>query len=191
VDPDERRDFRFPPLLLIRGRPFVVGVGKGLVHDVPHEKAGLVFDRLDDAFHVGIAPRSELGLERVRIQTVPIPQNGDRREAQPLGGANVVPETADVSLRVPLGLIVQPDARAVQVDALCIAKVPFQDCLVGGHAAINAPDEAVVLQGLLRLRRPNRRREGNSREYRRRVFITCLTCLPGTVQRRADSRCDE
>ena len=50
VVPEELGDLRFPLFLLIGGRPFVVGVGEGLVHDVPHEKAGLVLNRLDDSF---------------------------------------------------------------------------------------------------------------------------------------------
>lgn len=91
----------------------------------------------------------ELGLERIRIQAVSIPQDWHCRKAHSLRRANVIAQSIDESLRVLfIRLIAEPDARAVQIDPLRVAKIPFNHRLIAIHSVIDATDEAVILEGL-------------------------------------------
>src|SRR5262249_35542521 len=113
------------------------------------------FKGVDHGFYVGIAACTELGLERIGIQVVAVPQNGHRGDAQLVGGAYVVLNGPEELGRAPfVPRVVEPYASAVEVEFPGVPEVALDDVrrIAPSARIARAADEAVIGQRLVRER---------------------------------------
>jgi len=65
-----------------------------------------------------------------------------------VGSANIVDELGDIALGVlPVMLVAEPDAGAVEPEALGVAQVPLDGSLIARPAVAHTADKAVVVKG--------------------------------------------
>ena len=131
---------------------FMIVVGVGFVHHVPHQQTRFVFHAFDNGFDVVIRPGSHGFIERLWVQVIAIPQDGHGRNPQGVAMADVFTKSMDIALAVALEVAyAQPNAGAIEVQALGVAQLFFQGFGICGHAVIHPTDVRVILQRLFRL----------------------------------------